>query len=291
MRTQLLVAALISMAWSGLVAHAQPGSGFPPGTGGSAGAFGKKKGSSGDQVLDTETVSTINEWADNEFRRFDKNGDGKLNSEEMPPTLRLNLDKWDKNGDGVIDVHEYRAYFLAKLQGNAPGMPPQPGAATPPRVKWEYHVEPVNTADRQALQVKLNKLGADGWELVAIDQSQAKEGPTTMVLRRPLAEKQKPAAKRAPEPGPNKPEPMLELRTYALKHASATDLVGVVKDVLEPNQFHMRIVAEQRTNQLIVNGPMEAQLAVQTLLNQLDVPTEQRAGPNRPGGPGGKKKE
>ena len=89
-----------------------------------------------------------------------------------------------------------------------------------------------------------------------------------------------------------KAEATLELRIYPLKHASATDLVILVENALEPNHFTMRVVAEQRTNQLIVNGPADAHAAVQTILNQLDVPTtEPRTGTNRPGGPGSRKKE
>ena len=96
--------------------YGMPGS-YGPGGGYGPGAFGKKKGPGGDQAgsLDPDT---INQLADMEFKRSDRNGDGRLNNEEMPPSLRVNLEKWDKNGDGLIDMNEYRAYYLARSQGS-----------------------------------------------------------------------------------------------------------------------------------------------------------------------------
>jgi Ca2+-binding EF-hand superfamily protein len=50
------------------------------------------------------------------FRKFDRNGDGLLSSDEMPEFLRGQVGQWDLNGDGSIDPSEYMAYFKASLK-------------------------------------------------------------------------------------------------------------------------------------------------------------------------------
>ena len=196
MRMQLLVAAAaICLVWAGGTnARAQSAKSGGGGFGGSSG-LGKKKGSSGEQTLDIETVNVL---ADNEFKRFDKDGDGKLNQEEMPFSLKRDLDKWDKSGDGLIDRDEYRAYYLAKLNGNAQGTRPQPGTAAPPRAKWEYRVE----SSRDDLQADLNKVAADGWELTAIVPA-SERMHATLIFRRPVAEQPNPCPRKKRRPHSN----------------------------------------------------------------------------------------
>ncbi len=93
------------------------GQGRMPGPGG--GGFKMKMGGGNDQAIPIAgDPAALYPFADAEFKKRDANGDGKLNSEEMSPTLRANLDKWDKNGDGLIDMNEYRAYYVAKMQGS-----------------------------------------------------------------------------------------------------------------------------------------------------------------------------
>src|SRR5262249_10493339 len=47
------------------------------------------------------------------FRRLDRNGDGKLDKDEVEQTQRLKYEvaKWDKNKDGSIDLAEFKAYI------------------------------------------------------------------------------------------------------------------------------------------------------------------------------------
>src|SRR5437588_8032287 len=56
------------------------------------------------------------DWADNYFRRLDQNQDGVLNNDEMPETLRAELDKWDTDKNGLIDLNEFKAWFQARMQ-------------------------------------------------------------------------------------------------------------------------------------------------------------------------------
>jgi EF hand len=97
-------------------ASAPPGGGFTP-PGGGPGGFGKKKGG-GDAGMANADPTALYPFADAEFKRQDANGDGKLVPEEMPRSLKANLQEWDKNGDGFIDIFEYRAYYVARMQGS-----------------------------------------------------------------------------------------------------------------------------------------------------------------------------
>jgi Ca2+-binding EF-hand superfamily protein len=67
------------------------------------------------------TPEMLTLWADADFKRFDENGDGKLNEDEMPKQLRKELARWDKNQDGLIDQEEYRNYFLTTFQERLSG--------------------------------------------------------------------------------------------------------------------------------------------------------------------------
>ncbi|HZZ81541.1 MAG TPA: hypothetical protein VFE62_23770 [Gemmataceae bacterium] len=105
----------------------QPGGGgFQPGGGGGfqpgGGGFGKKKfggdgGEASPLTLGTDPTA-LHKYADAEFKRNDQNGDGKLVVEEMPASLRSNLARWDKDGDKLIDINEYRDYWIARVQGS-----------------------------------------------------------------------------------------------------------------------------------------------------------------------------
>jgi Ca2+-binding EF-hand superfamily protein len=52
------------------------------------------------------------------FNRYDTNGDGFLNAEEISKTQRFKdeWEKWDANGDKLISLAEWRAYFRDTMQ-------------------------------------------------------------------------------------------------------------------------------------------------------------------------------
>ena len=80
------------------------GKGKMPSTRGSTESGGKR------------SVGQVGSVADNMFRRLDLNGDGVLNYDEMPDTLRIERDKYDLDRNGLIDLNEFRAYYQARLQ-------------------------------------------------------------------------------------------------------------------------------------------------------------------------------
>jgi multidrug efflux pump subunit AcrA (membrane-fusion protein) len=56
--------------------------------------------------------------------RFDSNGDGKLQADELPEQMRSRLSEADKNGDGAIDVGEFTAAMRAMGGGGRRGRQP-----------------------------------------------------------------------------------------------------------------------------------------------------------------------
>lgn len=90
---------------------------------GGGGDFGKKRfgGDGGPSINPKEAVNNpdmLNQLAESDFKRRDNNGDGRLNKDEMPDSLRRNLMRWDRNGDGLIELSEFREYYVARLSGD-----------------------------------------------------------------------------------------------------------------------------------------------------------------------------
>jgi len=112
-----------------------PGGGPPPWA-------GKGGGSGGDQA------DMADRWADSMFRRYDGNGDGLLNYDEMPENLRIERDKFDENRDGFVDLTEYKSFFKASMQqriaeGRDFPPPPASGSADPETPDDEEPPKPV----------------------------------------------------------------------------------------------------------------------------------------------------
>jgi Ca2+-binding EF-hand superfamily protein len=60
--------------------------------------------------------NSLDDFVQKQFQRYDKNGDGLLNSDEMPDNLKAELDKWDTDKNGFIDLNEFKAWMQARIQ-------------------------------------------------------------------------------------------------------------------------------------------------------------------------------
>jgi len=100
-------------------------------------------------------TDTIYQLADTDFKQRDSNGDGKLNADEMPASLKASLDKYDTNRDGLIDQTEYRAYFASRWTG-------MDQDATKPMSVTTIIVEEEEDWDRRTFVLRAGKLPKDG---------------------------------------------------------------------------------------------------------------------------------
>jgi Ca2+-binding EF-hand superfamily protein len=66
------------------------------------------------------------------LKRFDKNKDGVLTKDELPPGLARNFDRYDRNGDGKLDAREVAQMLetAKRFAGDKPA--PRPGGDGPP---------------------------------------------------------------------------------------------------------------------------------------------------------------
>jgi EF hand len=83
-------------------------------------------------------TAALDQEAEADFKRRDLNGDGFLNPDEMPGSLRREWQQWDTNKDGKIDLKEYKAYYAARQQqrqqqwGGQPVVPVEEEEKKPP---------------------------------------------------------------------------------------------------------------------------------------------------------------
>jgi hypothetical protein len=156
----------------------------------------------------------------------------------------------------------------------------------PMPMRWEYRVldaVELGQVVKGSTEGALNKLGADGWELVAIEPS-APSRTGVYYFRRPNTGPPKAESKQGKGKGGSASSLAagtsalaaegwnMDLRIYPLKNASAAELADLLLDVLSVNKFPLRIAVDRRSNQLIVNGPMIAHEKIGALLNRLDMP-------------------
>jgi Ca2+-binding EF-hand superfamily protein len=62
------------------------------------------------------------------FERFDKNKDGKLTKDEVPPFIWEHISKADANKDGAVTKAELEAFRKQKPESTAPSHPQVPAS-------------------------------------------------------------------------------------------------------------------------------------------------------------------
>lgn len=161
---------------------------------------------------------------------------------------------------------------------------PRPSDKAP---RWEYRVEYASAlGGRGDLATGLNKLGSEGWELAGIESSNDKGRSSLYIFRRPYTGPAKAdATKPAPESAPKeKADAKLEVRMFVLKNANAQEVAALVMDIFRTNRSDpIRVAADPRTNQVIINATPEMQNEIAAIIQRLD--TADAAAQ-----PGGKKK-
>ncbi len=91
--------------------------------------------------------------AEMSFRSHDKNGDGRLEYDEMPADLQAELSKWDTNKNGTIELEEYKAYYIAKREQRSAEWAEMRGSygGTPPGAPAMTRTAPSKTEPKQPL--------------------------------------------------------------------------------------------------------------------------------------------
>jgi hypothetical protein len=144
--------------------------------------------------------------------------------------------------------------------------------AAPP-AKWEYQVlthDQIADLAKKDFAAGLNKLGADGWELVAVeprtdrDHGAKPSGQAAFYFKRPAARAEGARA----EAGPSGEG---DFRVFRLKNASAVDTAKLLQELFGDNR-RIRIVADPNTNSLLVRGTDIDLATVAALLDKCDVP-------------------
>jgi hypothetical protein len=139
------------------------------------------------------------------------------------------------------------------------------------QARWEYRtlsrsqVEALaGKAAENRLEAGLNKLGADGWELSAIEpytsMGPGVSQPAQYVFKRPAARAAAPAAKKGAAE---------EVQLIRLKYANAAEVAKTLSAVFRKGEG-ATVVADERTNALILQAAEEKLREMRTLIAELD---------------------
>jgi Ca2+-binding EF-hand superfamily protein len=128
----------------------QPGRGAPDGTPQRQGPQDQGQGGG----------INVDAWAEVQFRRLDRNGDGLLNWDEMPEDLRAQRDTFDKNKDGSIDLAEFKEYMKSRAtQWRAENGGGNRGGAAPTGTQPIIITEPPPTAEEEETKPVVYRTG------------------------------------------------------------------------------------------------------------------------------------
>jgi hypothetical protein len=168
----------------------------------------------------------------------------------------------------------------AQQQGGKGGKPETPfgggkGGFKSSRLKWEYQVL---TRDKIGLSGKelsagMNKLGEEGWELVAIHPPVTIGGTKTQpeyYFKRTKGRSLLAEPKDAPPPAEDKSD----VSVFRLKYAQAADVAQLLDQLLQDKGGQtLRLVAEPVTNAVLTRGSPVQLEKVKLLIERLEVLT------------------
>lgn len=121
--------------------------------GGRRGPGGPSDGSQGDGGF-RDGRRNPDSTPDGMFNRLDVNGDGVLNSDEMPEELRSERQKWDTDRNGLIDLAEFKAFYQARVQP----MLANRGGANPQGLDYSWEAAPVEEERKPPVVYRPGKL-------------------------------------------------------------------------------------------------------------------------------------
>jgi hypothetical protein len=159
------------------------------------------------------------------------------------------------------------------------------GPALVVRTAWEYRTLTPEQVSRLAPEQKdqgqfaggLNKLGAEGWELVAFVPTPL--GRSEFVFKRPAGRLLRSNSGVATEPpqalaGVPVASPQ-ELRVFRLKNATAADMERLLAKLFPGGGRAgggLRLASDERTNSVLVYGPPTQLDEIEAILTRLDTP-------------------
>ncbi len=172
--------------------------------------------------------------------------------------------------------------------GRGTGKGPSPGGtrtvapATPPGVagpRWEYKLmvgQAILRLGNGDLAAGLDKVGEEGWELVYVPPGDQ----YSYYFKRPKASvRHEGPLTREPAAGTTEE---LQVRILMLKHAQAPDLAKTLSQLFAQRGLPPTLVAEPRTNALIVRGTKKEIEGVEELAQRLDIPGADAVPPPAP---------
>jgi hypothetical protein len=153
-----------------------------------------------------------------------------------------------------------------------------PAGKSVARPQWEYQTltrEKLAEMGKNDLAAGLNKLGEDGWELVAVTPAQQPSPQMPRTAAEYYFKRLKGQAPRDERRTAPAPEPAAEgVQVVRLKYATAPELAKTLRAVYD--EPALVIVPDSRSNTVVVRGSLKQIEKVIFLVRDLDVEGEQK---------------